>query len=92
MTFKFEAQNLSSQYIGVSWDKQNKKWQVQLQHNKKRCFGGLFGKERDAAMKVNLLCDEFGILRKNPMVDIQLDEIPQVTNPVLQKIHFPHLF
>ena len=77
MKFKCEAQNLSSQYIGVFWNKDNKKWRAQLMHKGKKCSTGLFDNEKHAAMKVNLLCDEFGIKRKNPMIDIKFE----VTHP-----------
>ena len=45
-----------------------------MHHNKNNYHGGLFDKEEDAAMKINLLCDKCGIERKNPMIDIELFE------------------
>ena len=46
-----------------------------MTHNKKQYFGGYFNIEQHAAMKVNLLCDEHKIERKNPTINIELDEI-----------------
>jgi len=80
----YQAQILSSQYNAVYWNEDKKRWQVQLTYNKKRFFGGLFDNEKHAAMKVNLLCDKLGIQRKNPMIDIEFDVIPQVHNSTSQ--------
>ena len=44
------------------------------------CFGGLFDKEEQAAMSVNLLCDKMGKERKNLMIDIKPDVIQQVNH------------
>jgi len=55
-----KVSNLTSQYIGVSWHKGNKKWQATLMHNKQEHYGGYFDKEEQAAMKVNLLCEKYG--------------------------------
>ena len=57
-----------------------KKWKTQVAHNKKKCYGGLFDNEGHAAMKVNLLCDKFGIKRRNPMINLKPDVIQQVIN------------
>ena len=46
--------------------------------NGKVYSGGLFDDEEHAAMKVNLLCDEFGIKRKNPNFIMEPDAIQQV--------------
>merc|ERR1712034_240774 len=46
-------------------------------HNKKQYCGGHFDHEEDAAMKVNLLCDKYEIKRKNPTINIELNEIKQ---------------
>jgi len=75
----YQAQNLTSQYIGVSWDKNNKKWRARLIHKGKKYSAGLFDNEKHAAMKLNLLCDKFGIQRKNPMINIKFDDIRQKT-------------
>ena len=89
MIFKCEVHNQTSKYAGVTWNKNNKCWQAQLQHNNKKYHGGNFDKEEHAAMNINLLCDKLGLKRKNPMVDIKFDEIRRVTHPFLQNIHFP---
>ena len=49
-----------------------------MTHKKKKYYGGLFDNEEHAAMKVNLLCDKYGIERKNPMIDINPNVIKQV--------------
>merc|ERR1712096_117318 len=72
------CQNHTSIYRGVSWNNNAKKWQAELTHNKKQCYGGLFDNEEHAAMKVNLLCDRLGIKYKNPMIDIEPDKIQTV--------------
>jgi hypothetical protein len=76
--------NQTSNYTGVHWNRNTKKWQAQLAHNKKR-YGGYFDHEEHAAMKVNLLCDKYKIKRKNPMIDIDLDGIQQKTKPKINK-------
>jgi len=73
----FIVPNQTSQYFGVSLHKATKKWETKLTHDKKQYFGGLFDREEDAAMKVNLLCDKLGIKRKNPMVIIKPNAIQQ---------------
>jgi len=75
-----QVSNLTSQYIGVSWHKGNKKWQATLMHKTQEHYGGYFDKEEYAAMKVNLLCDKYGIQRKNPMIIIEPDVIQKVPN------------
>jgi len=72
--------NKTSHYNGVSWHKTNKKWQTQLIYNNKKCYGGYFNDEKQAAMKVNLLCDKYGKKRKNPMVDLEPDAMQQGPN------------
>jgi hypothetical protein len=66
----FEIQNTTSIYTGVSWNSDTKKWKAQLKHNGKNYHGGYFDNEEHAAMKINLLCDEYGIKRKNPEINI----------------------
>jgi phage terminase small subunit len=68
----------TSQYNGVYWYKDKNKWYALLQYNQKRYHGGYFDNEKDAAMKVNLLCDKYEMTRKNPMIDINADLIQQV--------------
>jgi len=67
----------SSKYIGVSWRKEKKQWAAQLTRNNKNYSGGLFNDEKQAAMKVNLLCDKYKMKRKNPMIIIEPDAIQQ---------------
>jgi len=69
--------NQTSQYNGVYWHKNNKKWEAMLMHNKKRYFGGSFDNKEQAAMSVNLLCDKMGKERRNPMIDIGADVMKQ---------------
>ena len=78
ISYFYEAQNLTSQYTGVSWNKRVKKWLTQLMHNGEVYCGGYFDNEEHAAMKVNLLCDEFEIKRKNPNFIMEPDAIQQV--------------
>jgi len=75
-----KVRNHTSIYTGVSWSKRDKKWAAQLTHNKKLYHGGNFDNEKYAAMKVNLLCDKYGMERKNPTIEIELDVIQQVEN------------
>jgi hypothetical protein len=57
----------TSQYKGVHWSTQTKKWYSQL-HSKyaSKKFGGYFDDEQDAAKQVNQLCQELGLIAKNP--------------------------
>jgi len=59
----------SSQYIGVTETNKIKKWRTVVHCNKKKYEGGYYYDEQDAAKRVNQLCDELGIERKNPEVD-----------------------
>ena len=68
----------TSKYFGVFWNSNNKKWQAQLKHNRKQYYGTLFDNEEHAAMKINLLCDQYGIKRKNSTIDIELHVNPNV--------------
>ena len=57
----------ASNYTGVSWHSQNRKWLAQLcLGSQTKIFGGLFFDEREAAKKVNNLCDEYDVEYKNP--------------------------
>ena len=49
-----------------------------MKHNQKTIYGGLFDKEEDAAMSINLLCDKYELARKNPTIDVKLFEAYQV--------------
>jgi len=75
-----QVPNKTSIYVGVTWNKNHKCWQVQLQHNRKPYFGGYFDNEEHAAMKVNLLCEKFEQERKNPMITIESDLIQRTPN------------
>lgn len=46
--------NTSSQYKGVSWDKENNKWRSQIQINKKTKQLGRFKSEKTAAFIYNV--------------------------------------
>merc|ERR1711925_35840 len=48
-----------------------------LKYNKKKCYGGQFDNEEHAAMKVNLLCDEYETERQNPTIEIKPEIIQQ---------------
>jgi hypothetical protein len=76
--FFCEIQTKTSIYTGVCWNSDNKKWRVYLKHNGKRYHGGYFDNEKHAAMRVNLLCDEHGIIRKNLTIDEETDVIQKV--------------
>jgi len=73
----YQAQHPTSKYTGVSWSTRERKWLTQLMHNGKSYSGGKFDNEVHAAMKVNLLCDKYGIKRKNPNFIIEPDAIQQ---------------
>ena len=45
-----------------------------INFDQKRCYGGTFDYEIDAVKKVNQLCDELGIERKNPAIDAMPSE------------------
>ena len=78
-----EVQNQSSQYIGVTWIQQSKKWKATLTHNNEQYHGGYFEHKEQAAMKVNLLCDTFGIERKNLKIYVESDAMQQVTHLII---------
>ena len=62
----------------MSWKASHKKWQTRLKNNGKKYFGGYFDNEEHAAMKINLLCDEHGIIRKNLTIGEETDVIQKV--------------
>lgn len=49
--YRKNKDKISSQYPGVSWDKQNKKWRSQINKNGKRIQLGLFENELEAFNK-----------------------------------------
>merc|ERR1712034_116299 len=59
----------TSQYKGVYWNNQRKKWRVQLYlKGRKSKFGGNFKDEVDAGKRVNQLCEKSGIPSHNPEI------------------------
>jgi len=72
----------SSQFIGVSWNKVNKKWIAQINiKNRGKRFGGCFDDEHEAAKRANQLCGELGMTAKNPGIS----GIPNQQSVVRQK-------
>jgi len=55
--------NKTSKYIGVSWHKTTKKWQVKSKYKGKVVFGGLYANEDDAGLAYNRIsleqCKDF---------------------------------
>jgi len=93
--FSSDRQNPTSDYPGVSWVAG--KWQAELLKDKKRYYGGLFDNEKDAAMKIDELCDQFCTElcdklcaeRKNPRNSINLNETLQVQNQTSEGTKVP---
>ena len=84
--------NQASNYKGVYWKKDHKKWQAQLNHKKNQYyFGGYYDNEEHAAMKVNLLCDKYGIERQNPTIIIEPNAIQQVIDLLYIPKHIKNL-
>ena len=46
-----------------------------MQHNQKKYFGGYYDDPENAAMGVNLLCDNLEIERKNPTINMKIDKV-----------------
>ena len=69
-----------SQYKGVHWHKENRKWFVLmcLKGGKKK-YGGTFIDEIDAAKRVNQLCEEMEIPLQNPGISAIPTQQYQVT-------------
>jgi len=86
-----QLKNKTSIYIGVHWHRDNKKWQASLMHKKNLYQGGHFDNEEQAAMKVNLFCDKFGIERKNPSINIQPDTIQQKIKSAMYRSKVKHI-
>lgn len=65
---KGKQKNNTSDWKGVSWHKQTKKWQAKIGVNNKRIFLGLFDKPNDAAKTYNIAAvkyfGEFAVLNK----------------------------
>jgi hypothetical protein len=72
-----------SQYNGVCWHKENKKWSVQIhKQGGKRRYGGMFDDELDAAKRANQLCEEMGIPHKNHGISAMPNQQCHVTQHV----------
>jgi len=72
----------TSQYKGVSWSREMKKWRVQLNlKGGKTKDGGYFNKELDAGKRVNQLCQEFGL----PPQNSEISAIPNLEYQVKEK-------
>ena len=65
----------SSKYVGVYWNKANKKWHANVRYNRKVHYAGYFEIEEDAAKAVNLKCQELNIPLKNTSVGFLDNEI-----------------
>jgi len=66
LNHEYQKQEKISQYKGVTWNKQRKKWRVRIypkEHKPK--FGGYFKDELNAGKRVNQLCEELEIAPKN---------------------------
>jgi len=59
----------SSKYKGVNWMKKKNKWRAFVYLEKKFKEGGTYDDELNAAKRVNQMCDEFQIKRKNLGID-----------------------
>jgi len=51
--FQKKRKELSSQYIGVYWNKKSKKWKAQTKINNKSIYIGIFDNEEDAGKAYN---------------------------------------
>jgi hypothetical protein len=81
--FQFEKKENTSQYKGVTWHIQCKKWYVQISvKGEKIKYGGLFNDELHAAKKVNQLCENFGMSPQNPGIGQMSTQEPPVTREV----------
>merc|ERR1712034_81649 len=89
-------QEKKSQYKGVTWSGERRKWKVQmwLKEGKVK-YGGYFEEEVDAAKKVNQLCEELRIPLRNPEIgaisnqqserhDCQIIPNPVIGSEILQ--------
>ena len=81
-----QCKNKTSNYAGVTWNKNMNKWKAQLVHQKQIYYGGYFDNEEHAAMKINLLCDKYEIDRKHSEINIEL--IQKVPNSFLVQIFY----
>jgi len=65
---QYQKKEKKSQYKGVCWNKQIRKWCVQVRLKEENKYGGTFKDELDAAKRVNQLCEESGIPPQNPAI------------------------
>jgi len=63
-----EQKNKTSQFRGVSWCKNRRKWRSYVTHNNDKHCCGEFVTELDAAKAVNRKCLELGIDIRNPQI------------------------
>ena len=78
--FVCEKKEKTSQYKGVYWHKQIRRWYVLIHlKGKKRKYGGCFSDELDAAKRVNQLCEELEIPLQNPTISTIPNQQYQVT-------------
>ena len=67
MSIVCEKTEKISEYKGVYWHKQRKRWYVLIYpKGQKRKYGGIYKDELDAAKRVNQLCDKLEISPQNP--------------------------
>jgi len=58
-----------SRYKGVYWETRDQKWRARVYCGGKRLSGGSYTNEREAALAVNRLCEQMGMMVKNPELD-----------------------
>jgi hypothetical protein len=79
-----EEKEKSSQYTGVCWHKNLRKWTVVINlKGRKRRYGGTFDDELEAAKRVNQLCMELGLSKKNLEISGVPNQQVQVTITIL---------
>ena len=66
---KFICETPSSKYKGVNWVKKSRKWRAYIYLGDSFKQGGTYNNQLEAAKRVNQMCDEFKIKRKNPDVN-----------------------
>jgi len=76
---QLQKKEKASQYKGVYWSKQNKKWYAQLVvKGEKTKHGGYFNDELDAGKRCNQLCEDFRIPLQNPDINAMPNEQYQI--------------
>jgi len=76
-----DIKNETSEYRGVSWNVQYRKWTTVVCVNRNRYHGGYFDEEIEAAQKVNQLCDELGTQQRNPELNTIVNSIENNLKP-----------